>query len=146
MTATPRPQLTPVFFVSYVAFEVPSNLVLKKFRPSRWIPFTMVGPLATVGPKKLTVRFAGPSSRSAVCPAQPRQTPGSVTLTSSGSCHQLRSIACSSFLSGYLRKWIVPRTELLLDRMVPTRGNQPTSRHLLRRCCACRRFRWYLRL
>ena len=31
-----------VFFVSYVAFEVPSNLVLKKFRPSRWIPFTMI--------------------------------------------------------------------------------------------------------
>ena len=31
-----------IFFVSYVAFEVPSNLVLRKFRPSRWIPFTMV--------------------------------------------------------------------------------------------------------
>lgn len=39
-----RVALTPltVFFVSYVAFEVPSNLVLKKFRPSRWIPATMV--------------------------------------------------------------------------------------------------------
>jgi len=34
--------LMSVFFVSYVAFEVPSNLVLKKFRPSRWIPATMV--------------------------------------------------------------------------------------------------------
>nr|AOR51673.1 MFS transporter [Phaffia rhodozyma] len=31
-----------IFFVSYVAFEIPSNLVLKKFRPSRWIPFIMV--------------------------------------------------------------------------------------------------------
>ncbi|OCF37720.1 hypothetical protein I317_04076 [Kwoniella heveanensis CBS 569] len=31
-----------IFFVSYVAFEVPSNLVLKKLRPSRWIPFTMI--------------------------------------------------------------------------------------------------------
>lgn len=34
--------LTAVFFVSYVAFEVPSNLVLKKFKPSRFIPVTMV--------------------------------------------------------------------------------------------------------
>ncbi|KAK4688579.1 MFS transporter, ACS family, pantothenate transporter, partial [Tremellales sp. Uapishka_1] len=31
-----------IFFVSYVAFEIPSNLVLKKFRPSRWIPLIMV--------------------------------------------------------------------------------------------------------
>ncbi|OCF34043.1 hypothetical protein I316_04390 [Kwoniella heveanensis BCC8398] len=31
-----------IFFVSYVAAEVPSNLVLKKFRPSRWIPFIMI--------------------------------------------------------------------------------------------------------
>ncbi|KAK8846631.1 hypothetical protein IAR55_005718 [Kwoniella newhampshirensis] len=31
-----------IFFVSYVVFEVPSNLVLKKLRPSRWIPFTMI--------------------------------------------------------------------------------------------------------
>ncbi|EIW68677.1 hypothetical protein TREMEDRAFT_44495 [Tremella mesenterica DSM 1558] len=31
-----------IFFVSYVAFEVPGNLVLKRFRPSRWIPFTMI--------------------------------------------------------------------------------------------------------
>ena len=36
-----RPFL-PVFFVSYVALEVPSNLVLKKFRPSRWIPLIMI--------------------------------------------------------------------------------------------------------
>lgn len=32
---------TLVFFVSYVAFEVPSNMVLKRFRPSRFIPATM---------------------------------------------------------------------------------------------------------
>ncbi|WWC67492.1 uncharacterized protein I206_101400 [Kwoniella pini CBS 10737] len=31
-----------IFFVSYVAAEVPSNLVLKKFRPSRWIPLIMI--------------------------------------------------------------------------------------------------------
>ncbi|OXC66800.1 hypothetical protein C367_02566 [Cryptococcus neoformans Ze90-1] len=31
-----------IFFVSYVALEVPSNLVLKKFRPSRWIPLIMI--------------------------------------------------------------------------------------------------------
>ncbi|KAF8529980.1 putative MFS nicotinic acid transporter Tna1 [Gautieria morchelliformis] len=31
-----------IFFVSYVAFEVPSNLVLKKFKPPRWICFLMV--------------------------------------------------------------------------------------------------------
>lgn len=31
-----------IFFVSYVAFEVPSNLVLKKLRPSIYIPTTMV--------------------------------------------------------------------------------------------------------
>ncbi|KAL7421740.1 hypothetical protein Q5752_003511 [Cryptotrichosporon argae] len=31
-----------IFFVSYVAFEIPSNLVLRKFRPSRYIPATMV--------------------------------------------------------------------------------------------------------
>nr|ODO00972.1 hypothetical protein L204_01697 [Cryptococcus depauperatus CBS 7855] len=31
-----------IFFVPYVVFEVPSNLLLKRLRPSRWIPFTMV--------------------------------------------------------------------------------------------------------
>ncbi|BEJ17499.1 hypothetical protein CspHIS471_0609000 [Cutaneotrichosporon sp. HIS471] len=31
-----------VFFVSYVVFEIPSNLVLKKLRPSIYIPVTMV--------------------------------------------------------------------------------------------------------
>ncbi|CAF1424144.1 unnamed protein product [Rotaria sp. Silwood1] len=31
-----------VFFITYVVFEIPSNLILKKCRPSRWIPFTMV--------------------------------------------------------------------------------------------------------
>ncbi|UJR25117.1 hypothetical protein I4U23_006476 [Adineta vaga] len=31
-----------VFFATYVAFEIPSNLVLKKMRPSRWIPMIMV--------------------------------------------------------------------------------------------------------
>ncbi|UJR34789.1 hypothetical protein I4U23_027570 [Adineta vaga] len=31
-----------VFFVTYVLFEIPSNLVLKKLRPSRWIPMIMI--------------------------------------------------------------------------------------------------------
>jgi MFS family permease len=31
-----------VFFFSYAAFEVPSNLLLKKLRPSRWLPIIMV--------------------------------------------------------------------------------------------------------
>ncbi|CAF1199107.1 unnamed protein product [Adineta steineri] len=31
-----------VFFITYVAFEIPSNLVLKKLRPSRWIPSIMI--------------------------------------------------------------------------------------------------------
>jgi MFS family permease len=31
-----------IFFFSYAAFEIPSNLVLKKMRPSRWLPFIMV--------------------------------------------------------------------------------------------------------
>jgi hypothetical protein len=31
-----------VFFFTYAAFEVPSNLLLKKLRPSRWLPFIMV--------------------------------------------------------------------------------------------------------
>ncbi|KAI1208042.1 major facilitator superfamily transporter [Annulohypoxylon truncatum] len=31
-----------VFFFTYGVFEVPSNLLLKKLRPSRWIPFIMV--------------------------------------------------------------------------------------------------------
>jgi sugar phosphate permease len=31
-----------VFFATYVIFEIPSNLILKKLRPSRWIPMIMV--------------------------------------------------------------------------------------------------------
>ncbi|KAI0515276.1 major facilitator superfamily domain-containing protein [Xylaria bambusicola] len=31
-----------VFFFAYAAFEVPSNLLLKKLRPSRWLPSIMV--------------------------------------------------------------------------------------------------------
>ncbi|CAF3297553.1 unnamed protein product [Rotaria socialis] len=29
------------FFVTYILFEIPSNLILKKLRPSRWIPLIM---------------------------------------------------------------------------------------------------------
>ncbi|KAI3342724.1 major facilitator superfamily domain-containing protein [Ustulina deusta] len=31
-----------VFFLTYAAFEVPSNLLLKRLRPSRWLPAIMV--------------------------------------------------------------------------------------------------------
>jgi len=31
-----------VVYVTYVIFEVPSNLILKKLRPSRWIPLIMI--------------------------------------------------------------------------------------------------------
>ncbi|CAF3088296.1 unnamed protein product [Rotaria socialis] len=31
-----------VFFITYVIFEIPSNLILKRLRPSRWIPMIMV--------------------------------------------------------------------------------------------------------
>jgi MFS family permease len=32
-----------VFFFSYAAFEVPSNILLKKLKPSRWLSFLMLG-------------------------------------------------------------------------------------------------------
>ncbi|EPT03013.1 hypothetical protein FOMPIDRAFT_126735 [Fomitopsis schrenkii] len=32
-----------VFFIPYAAFEVPSNIVLKKLRPSLWLSFLMLG-------------------------------------------------------------------------------------------------------
>jgi hypothetical protein len=38
------------FFFTYAAFEVPSNLLLKKLRPSRWLPLIMVGPLRALTP------------------------------------------------------------------------------------------------
>jgi hypothetical protein len=31
-----------IVYVTYVTFEVPSNLILKKLRPSRWIPLIMI--------------------------------------------------------------------------------------------------------
>lgn len=31
-----------VFLVAYAAFEVPSNILLKKLRPSRWLAFLML--------------------------------------------------------------------------------------------------------
>lgn len=39
-----------ILFVTYITFEVPSNLVLKKFTPSRWIAFITVswGIIATL--------------------------------------------------------------------------------------------------
>jgi MFS family permease len=32
-----------VFFAFYVAFEVPSNMVMKAWRPSMWLPIIMIG-------------------------------------------------------------------------------------------------------
>lgn len=37
----PLPIVT-VFFFTYCVFELPSNLLLKKLRPSRWLPLIMV--------------------------------------------------------------------------------------------------------
>lgn len=39
-----------ILFVTYLAFEIPSNLILKKFTPSRWIAFitTAWGIIATL--------------------------------------------------------------------------------------------------
>ena len=34
--------IVTVFFFTYSAFEMPSNLLLKKLRPSRWLPIIMV--------------------------------------------------------------------------------------------------------
>jgi MFS family permease len=36
------PTSVSILFVTYVLFETPSNLVLKKFTPSRWIAFITV--------------------------------------------------------------------------------------------------------
>lgn len=35
-------RLVTVFFFTYCVFELPSNLLLKKLRPSRWLPLIMV--------------------------------------------------------------------------------------------------------
>jgi hypothetical protein len=37
-----------VFYVTYLLVEVPSNLVMKKVKPNRWIPF-LVGTWGAVG-------------------------------------------------------------------------------------------------
>ncbi|KAL7629503.1 hypothetical protein AAE478_001024 [Parahypoxylon ruwenzoriense] len=42
MTADEYNWCLTVFFFTYAFFEVPSNLLLKKLRPSRWLPFIMV--------------------------------------------------------------------------------------------------------
>jgi hypothetical protein len=31
-----------LFFVGYIIFEIPSNMILKKIGPSRWIPIVMI--------------------------------------------------------------------------------------------------------
>lgn len=42
MTADQYNWCLTVFFFTYAFFEVPSNLMLKKLRPSRWLPLIMV--------------------------------------------------------------------------------------------------------
>jgi len=42
MTSDQYNMCLTVFFFTYAAFEVPSNLLLKKLRPSRWLPTIMV--------------------------------------------------------------------------------------------------------
>jgi MFS family permease len=48
-----------ILFVTYILSELPSNLVLKKLRPSRWIPFitTAWGIIATL--TGITQNYAG---------------------------------------------------------------------------------------
>jgi MFS family permease len=42
MTADQYNWCLTIFFFTYASFEVPSNLLLKKLRPSRWLPLIMV--------------------------------------------------------------------------------------------------------
>ncbi|CAF1089412.1 unnamed protein product [Adineta steineri] len=42
LTSTQYNTCLSVFFITYIVFEIPSNLVLKKLRPSRWIPMIMI--------------------------------------------------------------------------------------------------------
>ncbi|KAI1250411.1 hypothetical protein MGN70_007464 [Eutypa lata] len=42
MTADQYNWCLTAFFFTYAAFEVPSNLLLKKLRPSRWLPIIMI--------------------------------------------------------------------------------------------------------
>ncbi|THC97035.1 hypothetical protein EYZ11_003478 [Aspergillus tanneri] len=42
MTGSQYNMTLTVFFFTYAAFELPSNLLLKKLRPSRWLPLIMV--------------------------------------------------------------------------------------------------------
>lgn len=42
LTSTQYNLCLTVFFFGYSAFEVPSNLLLKKLRPSRWLPTIMI--------------------------------------------------------------------------------------------------------
>ncbi|RPD67314.1 MFS general substrate transporter [Lentinus tigrinus ALCF2SS1-7] len=48
-----------IFYVSYILVELPSNLVLKKFKPSRWLPFlvTIWGTVTTLS--GLVQNFSG---------------------------------------------------------------------------------------
>jgi hypothetical protein len=39
---SPLTSAVTVFFLTYAAFEVPSNLLLKRLRPSIWLPSIMV--------------------------------------------------------------------------------------------------------
>lgn len=48
-----------VFFFTYAAFEVPSNLLLKKLRPSRWLPIIMVAWGAVVTLMGIVQNFQG---------------------------------------------------------------------------------------
>lgn len=49
-----------LLFVTYVLSEVPSNLVLKKFTPSRWIAFITT---VSVAPQHFRDKISQPSSK-----------------------------------------------------------------------------------
>ncbi|KDQ21635.1 hypothetical protein BOTBODRAFT_26067 [Botryobasidium botryosum FD-172 SS1] len=48
-----------VFFITYAAFEIPSNMAMKRFRPSVWIPSIMVGWGVTMTLMSLVKNYEG---------------------------------------------------------------------------------------
>lgn len=48
-----------VFFVGYVITETPSNILLKKLKPTRWIPLIMVCWAIVMTLMGLVTNFAG---------------------------------------------------------------------------------------
>jgi MFS family permease len=43
LTSTKYNAALAIFFVPYCIFEIPSNILLKKFKPRIWLPVNMIG-------------------------------------------------------------------------------------------------------